>query len=596
VTTRVAGWIALVVFVAATAAGCAENALRQAEAADQLRDYDLAVAEYTKELRLHPGNREAVLGLDRAKLRASDAHLLQGRRLYGQGRYEEAQVELQLASELNPTNAEADTALREVRNALRAQLNRPESGETALESLLDRTRDLGPAGYDLPSAPLQAAITTGPQSMSRFVYMTLGKLANVSVTFDQQFRDVPAPVSLAAGMTIKQALDAVAAGTGTFYQVTAPNTIIVIPDTPAKRREYTDEVVRQFTVQNADLKETMDALRVVADARYVAPVTGTNAILVRDTPDRMRVIGKFLSAFDKARPEVVVDVEVLEVDRNTLQEYGAQIASPGQVGIDGVADPNGTNGISLEALRNLTQANVLMTNIPALYYRLLKSDTRTRTLANPHLRITDGTAATASFGQEVPIPTLTVTPIAAGGANIQPQTAFSYKTIGVNIGITPRTHPNDDVTLALNIELSSLGPAGFDGIPTFGQRNVTTSIRLKDGETNILAGLIREDELTTREDIPGLGKVPILGSLFALNHKEAQQTDVVIMLTPHIVRVLDLAEDDLRPLRLPREGTGNGFAEIVPTPAFTVPTPTPPAPAPRPDTPAEAPTAPPFGR
>ncbi len=91
------------------------------------------------------------------------------------------------------------------------------------------------------------------------------------------------------------------------------------------------------------------------------------------------------------------------------------------------------------------------------------------------------------------MPRLTVTPIAAGGANIQPQTAFDYKTIGVNIGITPRTHPNDDVTLALNIELSSLGPAGFDGIPTFGQRNVTTSIRLKDGETNILAGLIREE-------------------------------------------------------------------------------------------------------
>jgi general secretion pathway protein D len=369
-----------------------------------------------------------------------------------------------------------------------------------------------------------------------------------------------------------------------------PSAIIVIPDTPVKRREYAEEVVRQFTVQNGDLKETMDALRVVTDARYIAPITGTNTLLVRDTAERVQVIGRFLAAFDKAKPEIVVNVEVLEVDRTKLLDYGLQLASPGSTGIDGAVDINQPGGITLETLRNLTQANVLLTNIPALYYRLLKTDARTRTLANPHIRMTDGTQASANFGQEVPVPRLTITPIAQGGVAIQPQTQFDYRTIGVNIGITPRTHPDDQITLALNIELSSLGPPGFDGLPTFGRRNVTTAIRLKDGETNILAGLIREDERTAHESIPGLGDVPVLGSIFGRTRTEAQQTDVVVMLTPHIVRVLDLSEDDLRPLRLPREGTGASIVEpiIIPPQPFVPPAPPAQAPA------QPAPAVPPF--
>ncbi|MEO8069813.1 MAG: hypothetical protein ABI652_00295 [Acidobacteriota bacterium] len=564
---------------------CASTTLQQAKFADDLRDYDVAVARYTKAVREHPDSPEAVAGLDRAKRLASEAHLNRGRRLFGLGRYEDALVEQQIATEMNPGSAEAAEELRRVRTALRVQVSRPDGGQTALESLLDRTKDLAPGGFSIPDTRLPSQITTGQQSTSRAVFLTIARLAGLSVTFDSQFRDAPAPVSLLSGMTVKQALDAVATSTSTFYQVTAPNTIVVIPDTPAKRRDYTEEVVRPFTVQNADLKETMDALRVVADARSISPITGTNTLLIRDTPERVQVIGRFLSAFDKAKPEVEVYVEVLEVDRNKLREYGLQIASPGSPGLDGAADAN-REGLNLGNIRNLTQADVTLTNIPALYYRLLKTDSRTRTLANPHIRMTDGTSASAKFGEDVPVPRLTVTPIAAGGANIQPQTQFDYRTIGVNIAIVPRTHPNDEVTLALTIELSSLGAPGFDGLPTFGNRNVSTSIRLKDGETNILAGLIRDDERWERETIPGVGDIPLLGRLFGRNHKEASQTDVVLMLTPHIIRGLDLSEEDLRPLRMPREGTGGIIFEspaIFPPGAVPVPVPNPvpnpPAPA-----------------
>jgi general secretion pathway protein D len=576
---------------------CAGSALRRARQAEDLQDYDLAVARYATLVRENPNNREAQLGLERAKLRASQAHFARGRRLASQGRYEDAVLELQLAAELNPSDGEAESQLREVRLAMRSQTAAPASGLTALESLLERSRSFPSPGPELPSIVLPSQIAIGPQSTTRTVYMTIAALAALSVTFDSDLRDGPAAVSLLSGMTVKQALDAVSAGTNTFYQVTGPSTIVVAPDTPNKRREYIGEVFRQFPLQNVDVKETIDALRIVADARFVSAIVGTNTILVRDTPERVQAIGQLLAAFDKPRAELVVDVEVLEVDRSRFREYGLQFATPGTNGIDGAASVNYPDGITLQSLRNLGQADVLMTNIPALYYRLLKTDSRTRTLANPHIRMIDGIASTANFGQDVPVPTLRVAPITQGGINIQPQTQFDYRTIGVNIGITPRTHPNDDVTLLLNIELSSLGAPGFEGLPTFGKRNVQTAIRLKDGETNILAGLIREDERVERHTIPGLGDVPGLGHLFGRNRREAEQTDVVIMLTPHIIRTLDLVDRDLRPLRLPNEGPGGitilDGMPIVPPTVIPPRDPLPPSQTDAPQAPGTAPRLPP---
>lgn len=579
--------LAALVALALGLTGCATSTLNQAREADRLQDYDLAVARYARVLRDDPDNVEARQGLERARMRAAEEHFLRGRRLASQGRYEDALLELQVATELNPGNSDAARELQNVRVAMREQLNADTAGQTRLQGLLERTVDLSPAGPALPDVTVGADIRTGSQATTRIVYQMLAQLAGISVTFDPQVQDVPAPLTLQRGMSLGSALDAVGRATGTFHLVTAPGAILVAPDTPAVRREYVDDVVRQFTIQNADLKETMDALRIVADVRYVAPVTGTNTILVRDTPDRMRVIGRFIAAFDKARPEIVVNVEVLEVDRSKLLEYGLQLASPGSNGIEGSADAN-RDGLTLQALRNLGQADVLMTNIPALYYRLLKTDTRTRTLANPHIRMTDGTTGVAEFGQRIPVPTLRVAPITQGGLEIQPQTQFNYESIGVNIGITPRTHPNDDVTLALEIELSSLGPPGFDGLPTFGSRTVKTSIRLRDGETNILAGLIRQDERTERYTIPGLGDIPVLGQLFGRTSNEAAQTDVVIMLTPHIIRMLDISEEDLRPLRLPREGAGSVMVE----PAPLLPPPTPPRDSVVEPTPLDAPADP----
>jgi general secretion pathway protein D len=195
---------------------------------------------------------------------------------------------------------------------------------------------------------------------------------------------------------------------------------------------------------------------------------------------------------------------------------------------------------------------VFVTGLPALYYRLLKSDGNTRTLAHPQLRTSEGLAAQARFGERVPIPVTTFAPIATGGINQQAITSFVYENIGVNIDITPRTHHNDEVSLSLKISVSNIS-GQLNGQPTFGNREITTTIRLKDGETNMLAGLIRDEERVTLAGIPGLSDLPFVGKLFASNKKETLESDIVLTLTPHIVRVLDLSEADLRPFRLGRE-------------------------------------------
>jgi general secretion pathway protein D len=171
-------------------------------------------------------------------------------------------------------------------------------------------------------------------------------------------------------------------------------------------------------------------------------------------------------------------------------------------------------------------------------------------LANPQLRTQVGFAAQARFGERVPVPVTTFSPIATGGVAQQPITSYNYENIGVNIDITPRTHLDNDVTLALRISVTSISGTGFGGLPTFGNREINTQIRLRDGETNMLAGLIRDDERKVHDGIPGISDLPGVGHLFGHSRNERTQTDVILMLTPHIVRVLDLTEEDLRSFQM----------------------------------------------
>jgi general secretion pathway protein D len=565
---------ALVFGLVILTAGCASTAaLRRGRDAEQRRDYDIAVVEYTKALRVHPNDMTIRLALERAKLRASQEHFNQARRLAALGKLDDALVEYELAAEMNPTNSDVDEELRATRNKLRSRVAVAREGKTELQTLIERARDLAPPGLDLPPGVKMPAALTFRDANSRDVYTAIARLANISIVFDSAFRDTPVTVDL-RDATLEDALNTIAGATRTFFRVQAPRSVVVIPDTPAKRREYEEEIVRTFYLSNADLKETQDLLRMVLDARRISPTTGTNAVTIKDTPERIVAAARVLSAIDKARPEVIIDVQLLEVDRTKLHEYGLQIASAGSDGINTSAsiatDANGR--VTLKTLANLTQSDVIFTNLPALYFRLLKNDSNSRTLANPQLRTADGMQAQARFGEQVPVPVTTFAPIATGGQPQQPITSFNYQNIGVNIDITPRTHHDDDVTLALLVAVTSISGTGFGGLPTFGNREIKTTIRLRDGETNMLAGLIRDEERDTLAGIPGLSDIPLVGRLFSHSTKSTQQTDIILTLTPHIIRVLDLTADDLRPFRVGRDSLGP-ISDLPPLPAAEPPKP-----------------------
>ena len=409
---------ALVLAVLVTLTSCASSStgsMRVASDAEATRNYDLAVAEYTKLVRSKPTDRNAQQGLERAKLRAAQDHFTRARRFAATGRLEDALVEYQLAAELNPSDGDINLELQDTRRQLRAKIAIREEGKTRLESLIAQSLDAPLPGATLPTGLKLPDSLIFRDAGSRDVYSAIGKFTNLSVLFDPTFRDQPMSIDL-RGVSLEEALAAVSSTTRNFWRATSANTITVIPDTAAKRREYEEELVRTLYLSNADLKETIDMLRIVVDARRLSSITATNAITIKDTPERIAAAGKIIMAIDKARPEVIIDVELLEVNRTHMHEYGLQIASQGSApsGLNGQVDINQEGGISLRSLTNLTQADVLLTNLPSLYYRLLKNDGATRILANPQLRTSEGIPAQARFGERVPVPVTTFAPIAAG--------------------------------------------------------------------------------------------------------------------------------------------------------------------------------------
>ena len=478
---------ALVATLALATSACATSgALREGQRAERERDYDQAVVAYTRALQERPHDRNAQLALDRARLRAAQMHFAEGRRLTRLARWREALEEFQIAYDLNPGMGDLDRAIRETREAVRAELAAQPEGRTALEALIEQSLVAAPPGLDLPQGiELPSSVVFSSES-SRAVFSALGQLGGISVVFDAQFRDTPFSGDL-RGMTFDTALAAVAASTSNFFRVTAPGTVTIIPDTPAKRRDYEEEIIRTFYLSNADVAETIDLLRLVVDMRRLAPVTATNAISIKDTPERIDAAARLIRAIDKARAEVVIEVQLLEVDRQTMREYGLRFASAGDNSdisggesavVNSAGDSADGLGLSIDDVGRVSASSLFLANPTSLLVRLLETNASTRILANPQLRTSDGVAAEAHFGERVPVPVTTFTPIAAGGISQQPITSFNYEEIGVNIDITPRIHHNDEVSLALEVEISNISGTGYGNLPQCpdSDRNVSAMI------------------------------------------------------------------------------------------------------------------------
>ncbi len=545
---RTTAWtrLAAIPMILLLAGGCSGySTYRKAQLAEQEGDWDQAVLNYLEAVEAHPDNISYRASLLRAKVQAGAEHFKKGKQYYDAGVYERALFEYRQAIQLDPSNQYAEAELHKTIEELKA-LQRSQEPAKTIEELKERTRGARaqPPVLDPRSDEPIDLIFTEPASVQQ-IYRALGKAFGINVLFDPKIKDQEIAIEL-ADVNAQEALEILMRTVGHFYKVLDEHSIIIADDNPQNRRNYEDQVIQTFFLSNAEVKDVMTILRSLISAKHVAANEQLNAIVLRDSADAVKVAEQIILSNDKARAEVVVDVELLQINSGKLRELGMALSANS---IQQSLVPEGPVPISDIEFLN---ANNWSLTIPNFIYNFAKTATDAQTLAQPKMRISEGEKATLTIGDRVPIPTTTFNTSNVAGTNIVPITSFQYQEVGIKIDIEPRVHHNNQVSLQIRIEVSSLSGevqgAGGQSQPIIGQRTFESNIRLMDGETNFLAGLIRSEEITSETGIPGLSDIPILGRLFKNKRTENQRNDIVLTLTPHIIRRADISEEDLLPI------------------------------------------------
>ena len=569
------------------------HAFQRAKNAEDAKDWDVAVAEYERAVEIDPSNRQYRLGLDRSRRGASRLHFDRGKTLLGEARQATAPAdqfrlaqlaanELQLTVKLDPTNQYAAVEYTKAYKLMQ-DIQRAAAEQTSVDDVKRRAQN----NITKAQPPVLNPASDEPISLNfsrdtpvKDIYKALGNAFGINVLFDQAVKDDRITIEL-RDVTAHAALERVMQAANHFYKTLDEKTIIVIPDNPQARRDYEDLVIRTFYLSNGDAEQVTNVVRTMIEARNVFPLKALNAITIRDTADKVRIAEKIIEANDKAKAEVVVQVELVQLDLNRIREIGMAISGfptgpNGELNSSAVASPTKdgnvfTGGTLQEIQETVGSLNALRGNvnftIPTATYSLLKTFGNSELLANPELRISEGEKATLHIGQRIPVPVTTISGYNPGtpsqpGTNPNltvPYTSFQYQDVGIKVAMEPRVHHNREVTLKLTVEVSNQGtPVKFAGQeqPTFATRTIESTIRLRDGETNFLAGLIQQVKIQSATRTPFLGELPFIGRLFTNERKEENRTDLVLTMTPHIVRIPDITEEDVAPMWV---GTGNNL-------------------------------------
>jgi general secretion pathway protein D len=500
--------------------GCAAKwAYRQGKHEAENGNWDLAVARLTKALRKDPRNIGYKIALEDARIQASRFHYGEARKYLAANQLEKAADELEIASKYDPSNRSALDDLILVKDRIK---RREEDKERMADFEAMKTR----AQAARVPLPFLSPRSTAPITL-RFtevglekIFESLGKVAGVNILFDEGFRDKKASVNLT-------------------------------------NVSFEEVLVRTFYIQNADLKEVEAIVKtVVGPAAKVSSNPTLGAITIVGTVDELALAQRVFDSHDKARGEVMVEVEILEVNRSRLKQYGIELSNyAAQVTFAPSVDPDASGFVSVRAhlLSSINLADFVVRIPSTLLARFLQTDATVKILAAPRLRAAEGKKTTLRIGTEVPVPVTTFqTTASVPGQAFSPATSFQYRNVGVNLELTPKVHASGEITLEMAAEFSLLGPtttlAGQD-LPTFLTRNVNGTLRFRDGETSLVGGLLQGRENASFSGIIGLQSIPLLNRLGG-TRREKEDTEILISITPHLVRAPKLTEDDLTSLNV----------------------------------------------
>ncbi len=575
---------ALVAALLSSLAGCAgSRAFQRGETDAQRGDWDLAVKEYREANKQEPRDIEYRSALIRAEETAANQHYKKARTFLKERKLDDAVTELQKALYLNPSNAAIQSALRSVldmkeaedhyRAALTFQelgrlsdaineLNQsveldPENGkfQDSLVKLKKRKTELEPDDALTLVSDKPIALNFKNTNIKE-IFELLAKLSGINILFDEEVKAQPVTVFV-KDVSFQYALNLLLSTNKLFMKKISADTIIIIPKNKAKLDQYQDLMVKTFYLNNVKAKEAVNLIRTMLDVKKVYVNDILNSITIRDAPEKIKLVEKILNANDLKEAEVILDVEILEISRSNSLNYGWNF-DPGkvtaQIGTGPTTAGGATTGttvaavpgtISLTDLHRIKSGNIFLT-LPSLIVNLIKQDSDAQTLANPRVRVMTNKQAKFLIGEKIPVQTSTTQSTTVGQVTSQ----FEYKDVGIKLNIEPTVHLNNTVTLKLGMEVSSLEDAisfgGGQQAYKFGTRNTDTVINLRDGESVIIGGLIKDEDRKSTIKVPFLGDLPLLGKLFSSTSDATIKTDILMSITPNIVRNMELPDKDVQ--------------------------------------------------
>jgi general secretion pathway protein D len=557
--------LVLCVFLLAYAKDRAKLLYQKGRDAEARQNFEQAYDFYKQAYDLKPTDLAYRASFERLRFLAGASHVHRGQLMREAGQLDAALAEFQKAVEIDAASSIAKQEMQRTQQMIDATKGAAPKAPQPSTYLQKRIEEAGgPVELTaISNVPINLKITED----SKVIYETVGKLAGINVLFDPDYTSRRIKIEL-NNVSLEEALQIISVETKTFWRPVTPNTIFVAADNPAKRKDLEQSVIKTFYLANlsqpTELQDIVNALRQILEINRIQPLPTQQALVVRGTPDQIALAQKLVSDLDKSKSEVIVDVAIMQINRDKAKTLGISPPTSASVMLQpnvstttpvtstpGVVSPTTTpsttnpNGISLNTFNNLNATDFQVTITQATATALF-SDSNTKLIQKPEIRAIEGQKATLKIGQRVPVATGSFQP-GIGGVGINPlvNTQFQYLDVGVNIDVTPKVHPNGDVTLKISMEVSEVdGTSNIGGItqPIIGQRKIEHEVRLKEGEVNLLGGMMEDSQTRALSGYPVLSNIPILRNLFSQTNTDHSETETVFVLIPHIVRRQDLSE------------------------------------------------------